>query len=1480
MQCPRCQTENPSAARFCLNCGTPLNRRCENCQSDLAIDARFCMFCGHPVRMVTADDVARHNRLAAAAPVRLAEKARAGTLSGERRIATVLFADVVGSTNLAQQVDVETWTSIMNGAFDRITPVVYRYEGTIARLLGDSLVAFFGAPVAHEDDPLRAVRAALESLEAVKAYAAEFRQKFGIDFAMRFCLNTGQVVVGQIGKDLRYEFSATGGAVNLAARLKFISQPMTVLISEHTYRFVSPVFDCTDLGWIEVKDLTEPLRVYQVNGLQAEPGSLRGLAGLESPMVGRDAQLKTLLKLCEAVQAGLGRAVLIVGEPGLGKSRLIAEWQAAVAATTSSILPQWATGHSLSYGQEMPYHLVLELLRSLLGVPDTAPDQEARAALLGLVADYIGSGEEDAGGTITAYLGHLLGLDMGARAKELLKGVDAEALQAQYLVAMRKLLHALAGQRPLVLILEDLHWADPSSVEMLTRLIPQMLNSPVLFCLVTRPERESQGWKLVSLARELLGSSLTELVLEALSEQDSRQLVANLLEIEALPENLRSLILQNAEGNPFFVEEIVRMLIERQAILRSGDGWVAGEQIGNLQIPDNLQGLLLARIDRLSDQSKQALRVASVVGRQFPVKVLAEVLGGDPESEDPDGENSLSILNSLESAGLIRMAQIQPDLEYLFRHSLVQEAAYGSLLSTDRKRLHREVGEAVENLYSDRLHSRELAPRLGLHFSEAGDVRRALKYFTIAGEAALESYANQEAEIHIRRAMELSQEDAQCARLMTELGEALARQSRYEDALQVWKEGIQLYQGLANQEGLARLYALSARAAWWSGDHQRSLNLAEEGLAQVAGAPESAEFARLVHEVGRAHYFNGNPDEAARLCQQSLEMAERLGAVDVQADALITIGILPGQPEEVVFEVLTRGVELAESAGLLITAHRGHINLSSAKRTFMGDSQAGREHVLRALEISRHRGVPQEELFVLITLVSTSLELGEFSVAEDYIEQMKRLLPGISDSGQAEMEIQVLSAAIQGMRGGWAEAIEQFRKSITETRERGDLQNLVNYNGFLATASFELHSLGESVDWDEVGRAIQEEIELGKRGFKKVDPLIQLARLRIVQKRFIEAREILDQAQREANQDPSIWYEIAFARAEAELASSLGNWDKVIDIYQSGVEFCARCSQRWPWARMLFEWADALVQRGDPADLERARGLYLESSARFQEMGARFYVDLLQSRLQALERMAQAQGVAHGEVTREMAQAKRIQASFLPGEMPDLPGWSLAARLEPARATSGDFYDLFLQPDGKLCLVTADVADKGAGAALFMASSRTLLRAYADEFPGQPERVIAATNRRLLSDTRAGLFVTAFFAVLDPDSGTLVYCNAGHNPAYLVRCDGSGKVQLLPRTGIPVGVLEEAAWERGAALIEPGDVLVIYTDGLTEAQNTDGDYFGEAGLRESLLALCQVSSGEVPSAPEILNGLLAEIHQFVGSRPLGDDLTILVLGRI
>jgi class 3 adenylate cyclase len=627
MICPNCQTENPEVARFCLNCGVSLAMQCPNCQTELPTGARFCMNCGQPLRASTPADDARLIRLAAATPDPLAEKVRAAEhLPGERRVVTVLFADVVGSTALAGQVDAETWMAIMNGAFDRITPAIYRYEGTIARLVGDGLWAFFGAPVAHEDDPLRAVRAAVGLLEAARVYAEQVRHQYGVEFLMRACLNTGPVVVGPVGDDLRYEYTAMGGTVNLAARLKFAAQPMTVLITESTHRFVTPVFDTEEVGQIEVKGQAEPVRVYRVHGAKAEPGSLRGLVGLESPMVGREKELAALMHLCEAVRAGLGRAALIVGEPGLGKTRLIAEWKAVaqehLAGPPAAL---WAEGCCLSYGQGLAYHLLLDLLRSIIGVPDRADEPETRAALLAFTKELFG--EEMMG--VYPYLGHLLMLRLEDEALQRVATMDPQALQTQYLGALRKLLLAIAARRPLILILEDMHWADPSSTDLLIRLLPLASAASLLFCIVARPDREAPGWRLILAAREILGGSLTEITLDALSDTESRQLVANLLEIEALSGQARNLILNKAEGNPFFVEEVIRMMIDRGVIARRDGGWIATADIRTLDIPDNLQGLLMARIDRLPDDVKRTLRVAAVIGRQFPVKVLAHVLEGE-----------------------------------------------------------------------------------------------------------------------------------------------------------------------------------------------------------------------------------------------------------------------------------------------------------------------------------------------------------------------------------------------------------------------------------------------------------------------------------------------------------------------------------------------------------------------------------------------------------------------------------------------------------------------------------------------------------------------------------------------------------------------------------------------------------------------------------------------------------------------------------
>ena len=627
MQCPNCQTENPANAKFCLNCGTALMQRCSNCQAELPSGAKFCMNCGQPVTVTAPKDDARLTRLAAAAPAELKNKMRAAHLAGERKTVTCLFADVVGSTSLAEQMDAEDWTAVMNRAFELISKKIYDYEGTIARLLGDALLAFFGAPVAHEDDPVRAVRASLDVLKVVHEYAEEVRRKHGIDFAMRVGLNTGPVVVGEVGSDLKYEYTAMGDAINLAARMQSAARPMSLLISEHTHRFVAPVFECVDLGQIDVKGKAERVRVYEVAAAKAAPGKLRGLAGLESPMVGRDAELQALVKTSAAVQAGLGRAVVIAGEAGLGKTRLLSEWK--VATQTSNLQSpnsniQWAEGHCLSYGQGLAYHLLLDVLRSLIGVPAAASEPETHAALKARTEDLFGEAMLD----VYPYLGHLLLLQdlLEGAALDRVKALDPQAVQAQYLAAMRKLLQAMAARQPLALICDDIHWADPSSTELFIKLLPLTSEAPVLFTFITRPDRETAGWKMVQAARDL-GAGLTELTLNPLSDADSRQLVSNLLEVESLPENVRNIILQKAEGNPFFVEEVIRMLIDRGAIIKQDDRWAAGKGIETVEIPDNLQGLLLARIDRLPEETKRTLRVASVIGRQFAVKVLEQVVG-------------------------------------------------------------------------------------------------------------------------------------------------------------------------------------------------------------------------------------------------------------------------------------------------------------------------------------------------------------------------------------------------------------------------------------------------------------------------------------------------------------------------------------------------------------------------------------------------------------------------------------------------------------------------------------------------------------------------------------------------------------------------------------------------------------------------------------------------------------------------------------
>ena len=583
------------------------------------------MSCGHP-QGESEQDVARQAMLAGAAPAPLVAKMRAARISGERKPVSALFADVVGSTGLAEQMDPEDWTQMINGAFELMSQAVFRYEGTIAQLQGDAMLAFFGAPVAHEDDPERAVLAAIDMVAAVEELAGQLRAVHGIDFRIRAGINTGPVVVGNVGNDLRYEYTALGDAMNVAARMQAAAEPGTVLITDATRRLLGDAIDLEDLGEISVKGKSEPVHAYRVVGRRGAVGRKRGLEriGLESPMVGREAQLEQLRGLWAAARAGRSRVAFVLGEPGIGKSRLLSELRAALAAEAepgAASAPIWFEGRCVSYGQGLPYHLLLDLVRNLLDLPWSGGGTAGRQLLDERLAGLLGDEAPD----IAPFFAHMLGLPTSDD-EEAHTRLEPAHLQERYAAALLRVLRARSASGALVIVCEDLHWADPASVAVLATLLPLAGRLPLLLIGAMRPDTDSPGWQLVANARVHFGQALTEIVLEQLSDADSRQLVANLLVIESLPDEVRDAILARADGNPFFVEEVVRMLVDGGLITRQGDRWVATADIGRVEIPSTLHGLLLARIDQLPESAKRSLRVASVIGRQFPVRVLENVL--------------------------------------------------------------------------------------------------------------------------------------------------------------------------------------------------------------------------------------------------------------------------------------------------------------------------------------------------------------------------------------------------------------------------------------------------------------------------------------------------------------------------------------------------------------------------------------------------------------------------------------------------------------------------------------------------------------------------------------------------------------------------------------------------------------------------------------------------------------------------------------
>jgi class 3 adenylate cyclase/tetratricopeptide (TPR) repeat protein len=699
------------------------------------------------------------------------------SLAGERRVVTILFSDVKGSTAMAEHLDPEDWAEIMNEAFGYLTEPIVRYGGTVARLMGDAILAFFGAPTAHEDDPLRAVLAGLDIVNGIQTFRESIASEFDLDFNVRVGINTGVVVVGEMGSALAGEYTAMGDAVNLAARMEQTAKTGTVQITDETYRLVAPWIEVEELGEIEAKGKSEQITSYGVLGRKLQPARARGIAGLNSPIVGREKEYSSLVSLGNDLHKGQGRILMIIGEAGIGKSRLVDELRSDFETQASPNI-QWVEARGISYEMSRPYGLFVQALRQFCSVKvDDSPEiirHKVNESFISLSLD------QQTGIMKTVEL--LLTVHQTPESDE--KPLHGEAVKREIYESVLNIWSAKAQENPLVMVFDDLHWADTASVELINHIFQLADRNPILFVCAFRPHRDSAAWQLRKRAQTDYQDHFLEINLAPLDEKDSLQLVDNLLAMSDLPVDLQKSIWRKSEGNPFFLEEVVRTLIDKEIIHRDEEGfqWQVSANSDQLDIPDNLQALLLARIDQLESNSRQILQLASVVGRTFTFRVLQSITDGIDDLEDQ--------LVRLQSMELVQESTRHPEMEYIFRHELTRDAVYHSILRRQRRKYHRQVGEAIETLYPEKL--TEEAHLLAFHFNAASDYPNALKYYQIAGDQSLKLFANQEASEYYDQAVEIALKlnvpSVQLARLYSLRGRAFELINQFDKALDNYEE--------------------------------------------------------------------------------------------------------------------------------------------------------------------------------------------------------------------------------------------------------------------------------------------------------------------------------------------------------------------------------------------------------------------------------------------------------------------------------------------------------------------------------------------------------------------------------------------------------------------------------------------------------------------------------------------------------------------
>ncbi|MGH8758322.1 MAG: adenylate/guanylate cyclase domain-containing protein, partial [Burkholderiales bacterium] len=923
---------------------------CTSCGFDAPSDFAFCPKCGSRLAVTSTErPVVRPAQAPAPAT------APPGEAEADRRPVTVLFADLSGFTAISERLDPEDVRALQTDLFKEMSGAIARFDGFVEKFVGDAVMGVFGAPVAHEDDPARALHAALAMLERVAELSGRWARRLGAPLELHVGVNTGPVVAGHIGSDPGAAYAVTGDAVNTASRLQSKAGPGQIFVSQSTYLLTRHAFGFESMGEVPLKGKSEPVALYRVDAALSAPRSARGLElhGLGARLIGRERELRELLAAFERMLAGHTEVISVVGDAGAGKSRLQAEFLARLeeAGHLETAVVRRAVCSSLG---ERAYGVPAALLRDAYGVTtgDT-PEVVRKKLVAGLQAIGADEGETD---RLAAFLGYVLGFETeDSRTRHL----EPEQVGRQIFLAAQAVIEHRLKHSALVLAVEDLHWADAASVELLRFLVDRLQERRFMLMISHRPTPD-----VAQVASP--GAAHTVLRLDSLSTNDSDTLLGALFGTSSLrlPDELRLRIVERAGGNPLFLEEMVRSLIAGGVLAQENGEWVCRADADSVNVPLTIHGLLLARIDGLPAAARQAIQEAAVVGPVFSEGLLREVTA-EPDSLDQAlailvdaellvdssqaagaTEKSTQAKASASQAGAQRAATMatDPERQYRFCHGLFHEVAYQNLLVRRRTELHTRIGEALERICGTQPQRLEDLEALAHHFRLSTDKRRGARYLVAAGDRAQAIYANADAIRHFQNALETLEACEDCAAdrlaVCERLGDLLGTAGQRAEAMLHFAAVRDGFASAADRPAQARVLRKIGRLHWDAGERAEAARCFEQGLALIDDESDHIERAQLYREMGRLAFRSGDNQGAAGWAERALAEAERLAAsaatdderratAEATALALNTLGAAfarLNRPKDAV-AYLERSVETARAADLLQIECRSLANL-------------------------------------------------------------------------------------------------------------------------------------------------------------------------------------------------------------------------------------------------------------------------------------------------------------------------------------------------------------------------------------------------------------------------------------------------------------------------------------------------------------------------------------------------------------------------